>query len=353
MRGGVALLAATAASTAFASERAPTACPDDLRILERAFVDSRTGPASSEAAREQAIASADARLAQRADAAFADFLAGRLLPPPTCGRDATFAARLREAVASRFYAGGIAALASSGAEAPRAFAARVTETFGTSYIPGFRVFAEWPATGPSLPAGFDRGSGAVFVRLGSVDRGKFFTYFVHEMAHALDTRLKRAERAHARAGALVGDLAAWMGGGGGATRDTDADGGADSDASRRASLDAFAWVDLERGYLAEVRAWKDTLAVVSALPPSLVPRNELTFLDVPFGAVEPLDEPTLAQRLGPRFVTPRTGFYANAPAREALERARASIAALAASGRQGWEEILARSEDAFGRVEKE
>lgn len=315
-----------------AAEATDVACPAEVRALEQSWLQARFGEAQDSSKRQALLAASDEALESVAVRLFAGFRAGRPLFPLSCLQEGGFRQRFVEHVNAAFFEGNVRVLEEEGGPEARAFAAEVRSRFGTVFLPGFQIFSEWTPRNTTLPAGFDRSAGGVFVRLSQLNHALFTTYFVHEVAHALDARLTAASRLSAGAVSVALALV-----------DPEA-----VQKNRAPLAQAFAWVDMERAYLAEVRAWHTTLGVLSSLSDSALPRRSLWFLESPFGGLAALTREQIHTALFPRFTLNSTGLYENPVARAGLEAARSELEAV---GSSRWLAVERLSQEAFEKVE--
>ena len=313
-----------------------TACAPRVAALVSQISEARTSPAVSTSQRQLRLRAAQDETSLFAENSFQEFMKGVSLPLASCLGREEVSSLLTDAIGAAFYNKTVEVLESGSSKNAQDFARAIRSRFGSTYLPGFNVFAEWNDSLPALPAGFNRGNSTVYFRLSGINKAQWFVYFIHEMAHALDADLSEAEALHARSTTLAGALSRWS---------------PSADLSPSLPLDAraFAWVDLARGYLSEVKAWKTTLEVVQSLPETEVPASQLSFLEDPFGPESrwPLSHEDVHAVLFQRFKSPSTGLYSNVQLRNEFANA---LNEMNAAFSLGWNAVAAQRDSALLRI---
>lgn len=140
------------------------------------------------------------------------------------------------------------------------FAAKIRASIASNQLLLFKFVGHRPddLTNETLPAGFHRGQGSIFFDFAKIDRDDWLIYFVHEVAHRFDTHLTEAIQTYSQLD-QVQDLVKTQ---------------RALSSQDQALADKVLIAGMNRGYLAEVRAWSFTARIYElGLKDELWPRR--------------------------------------------------------------------------------
>jgi len=187
----------------------------------------------------------------------------------------------------------------------REYADKMVSTLNSGYIMPTKLFVHLNDHHPSQkPAGYDRSNKGIFFDLFEIDPAAFNIYLIHEFAHVFDPKLAQAINIFNNS-ELTSDVAAMV-----RSKKQLPELSTDD----RSKLDRYLTAGLDRGVLAELRAWTTS----SELYLELLKFGEQTpaaFLDHILGSNRNLSEVQLHQiwqdYLFKNFDKPTTGLFAS------------------------------------------
>ncbi len=220
------------------------------------------------------------------------------------------------------YRDAVQRLAGSRGGVTRFIADRLNRSMQSSPLMLFRLAGSSQIDLPTgLPAGFHRGSGSVVVDLKAIPSRDFLVLFAHEMIHAMDQRLFRAIEEYSSP-----DFLNWF-----SSVRGQKIGLMDLTQERREAVDHWIRAGLDRGLLAEYRAWVVTGAVYGELKQDQIV-SQIPWLSRFLGGSESNTKElsrSVFRALDPKFTDPDTGFFEEQFLKDALgvgrDRLRADI----------------------------
>ena len=187
----------------------------------------------------------------------------------------------------------------------RDYATRIVTTLDSGFIMPTKLFLHLGDHHPSeKPAGYDRSNKGIFFDLLEIDPAAFNIYLIHEFAHAFDPKLAQAINTF-NDSQLTADIAAMV-----RSKKQLAELSADD----RSKLDQYILAGLNRGILAELRAWITTSTLYLDLV-NLGEQSPVGFMDQILGSNRSLTTQQLAQiwqeYLFKNFEKPNTNLFAS------------------------------------------
>jgi hypothetical protein len=236
-------------------------------------------------------------------------------PFEECMRSAEWGSRFYAALFNTFYERSLADLAATGSP----MAMRLAEAVKNNPPNSFRVVGhlgqgESPTGGMG---GAHRTTRSIFMDIGKIPKEEWPMILAHELIHTLDTKIKDAVISYNRP-SLIRAFVSW---------DSEGTTYESLTTERRVQLDAWILAGLDRGLLAEWRAWTVTFALMEELVQlvyvTYIPEWCQSYWNLRNQGYSV--EQATALFLDPNFTDPTDGVFSKSLIREALAQKRADI----------------------------